>query len=100
MIMFHFTFLLRLLYFWETCNSFSHAIRYSIEEAIRLRLIKPRSNAITDIPPTMQDPNYWILILSFTTITGSILIALLLIIILIFKTSLLRKRNFTNIKQY
>jgi len=97
--MFCFTFLLRLLYFWETCNSFSHAIRYSLEEAVRLQLIKPpRCDEITDILPIRQAPDDWTPTPSSPIIVGIIAMALLLIIILIFKTTRPRKKNFTNTK--
>jgi len=46
-----FILLYRLLCLWEICSSVSHAIRYSIEEAIRLQIIKPQSLNTDDIPP-------------------------------------------------
>jgi len=99
--MFCFTFLLRLLYFWEICNSFSHAIRYSLEEAVHFKLIKPPPHdKTTDIPPIRQAPDDWTPTPSSTIIVRIVVIALLLIIMLIFKTTRPRKRNFTNTKQY
>jgi len=101
-IMSCFTLLHRLLYFWEICSSFSHAIRYSIKEAIRLQLIKPQSYNTTDIPPMMQDSNHGIQKLPSITIMRFLLITSSLTIILILKASRLgaRKRNSTNIRQY
>ena len=61
-IMFYYTFLLRLLYFWETLDSFAYAQRFSIEEAIRLHLIKsPPSEKNTKIPPNKRNSNNWTL---------------------------------------
>jgi len=97
--MFYFTFLLRLLYFWETLNSFAYAQRFSIEEAIRLHLIKsPPGEKNTKIPPNKRNSNNQTLTYSSANFVG--IIALFLIILLIFKTSQSRKRLFMNTKQY
>jgi len=96
----YFTLLHRLLYFWEICNSFSHAIRYSIEEAIRLQLIKPQSFNTADIPPMRPDPRHGMPKLSFLTIVSLLLPTTALTLILILKISRLRtkKKKFHNYK--
>jgi len=64
-------------------------------------LIKPPPyDETTDIPPIRQAPDDLTPTPFSTIIVRILVITLLLIIILIFKTTRPRKRNFTNTKQY